>query len=274
MARGSPLPLLMLVCKMALAGPVSYSLINTIQLPSVDIKSFSTTDSTLIVGGDEYLNDPVYVLSSSGQLITSYNTGQVVFSSAWDGSTLGLWDGYYLHTNYGLGIIGSYVYPDYFTTVGFHDGAWTASGVASGNSGTLTVVLNKFDNNTFASIGTESYAIQTSTAITSTPVYGIADHNGDLFLGLQGLNQLYEFSGSTLVQTIPIPTSFGPRGIGFIGADLFVADPSNSSVYELAPTSTPEPSTGAYLGFVTTFLFLAKGRHLSGALRRRIHHVS
>src|SRR5271157_2328011 len=49
MRRGSPLPPLMLFCQMASAGTVYYSLTNTIQLPTVDIKSFSTTDSTLIV---------------------------------------------------------------------------------------------------------------------------------------------------------------------------------------------------------------------------------
>src|SRR5260370_4366317 len=42
---------------------------------------------------------------------------------------------------------------------------------------------------------------------------------------------------------ILFPTSFGPRGIGFLGADLFVAERSHSTTYKLAPISQPPRAT-------------------------------
>jgi hypothetical protein len=94
--------------------------------------------------------------------------------------------------------------------------------------------------------------INTGTAISGTPIYDFAEQNGNLFVGLQGIEKVYEFSNGNLVQTIDVPTSFGPRGIAIIGNELFVADRENQQIYELSPT--PEPGTWA-MGLLGGLIF-------------------
>ena len=226
----------------------AFVLTNTISLPTVDIKNIASNGVNLLVLGNVFLNDPILTYSPSGQLLSTYQTGLGLGAIAWTGSEATVLPGASDDVAYQIQLpngpnsgpigIGPFSFPN---GLGFDGTNLLVADTATGLAGVLTITLHELNPVTDATVGNESLVINTGTGITGTPVYDFAVHNGDLFIGVQGVNDVYEFStGGSLLQTIPIPTTFGPRGIAFVGNNMFVADRSTSTIYELS--DAPEPS--------------------------------
>jgi len=129
---------------------------------------------------------------------------------------------------------------------GFNGSEIAVTRYALGSEGTLTAEIDMFDCLTYQKVETLSVTVDTGTNIGESPVYGTAWHNGDMFLGFQGVNNVYRFDNQlNLVEEISVATTFGPRGLTFIGDDLFVADGDNNKIYQYA---VPEPTTLLLLG--------------------------
>jgi hypothetical protein len=226
-----------------------FTLTNTISLAGVDIANIASDGTHLLVLGNVHQNDPIGIYTPSGQLLQTYQTGLGLSALAWTGSNLVALQGVSNDLVYRISLpsgpnsgpfgVGPFVAPN---GLGFDGSDLLFADTAFGTAGVLTVTLHEVDPANFATLGSQSVVINTGTTITGTPVYDVAVHNGDLFLGLGGVNNVYEFSSGNLVQTIPVPTSSGPGGIAFVGNDMFVADRPNSNIYELSP-AIPEPGT-------------------------------
>jgi hypothetical protein len=237
--------------KTALADP--FYLQESIELTGVDIKSFTSDGVHLLVGGNAQFHvrsDPIYVYTTTGQLLSTYHflEGAPTAGLAVINGDLVITDSANLYrvSDFPTGnLVGPYNIGTAFsyTGIGFDNVSLLAGGYAYGSDGILTLTLDEIDPSSFIHRGTsQSYTIDTGTNISATPVYGIAEHNGHLFLGLQALDYVYEFSGTDLVQAIPIPTSFGPRGIAFVGDELFVAERAfPGRIFRL--NQVPEPSS-------------------------------
>jgi hypothetical protein len=250
-----------------------FTLTNTISLPGVDIKNIASDGTHLLVLGNVHQNDPIGIYTISGQLLQTYQTGLGLGALAWTGSNLVALQGVSNDLVYRISLpsgpnsgpfgVGPFVAPN---GLGFDGSALLFADTALGTAGVLTVTIHEVDPANFATLGSQSVVINTGTTITGTPVDDVAVHNGDLFLGLEGVNNVYEFSGGTLVQTIAIPTSFGPRGIAFVGNDMFVVDrENNSNILELSP-ATPEPGTYGLAvlgGLAFAILHAIKGKAIS-----------
>jgi hypothetical protein len=196
------------------------------------MKGFTTDGvSHMALVDNVFFDDTIRVYNSTGGLLSAVSSGLALGTITWDGSFYDAIEAgpnparLYQFTSAGAFSSGPHSFGPYSSPlgIGFAGGELLLADLATGTAGLLTITLHKVDPVTFSDQGAQVLTINTGTSITSTPVYGIAEHAGDLFLGLQGLNVIYEFSGASLVQQIPIPTLF-PRGIGFIGNDLFVAD--------------------------------------------------
>jgi hypothetical protein len=143
----------------------SFTLTNTISLGGVNFQNIATDGTNLLVLGSGSLNEPIYVYSTSGQLLETYQTGlsldaltstgtdviavdangNLVQISLPNGPTSGALAGTFAFAN-GLGFDGTNL-------------LLTSYAQSQGIAGNLTVLIQEINPVTFADAGTDSVTI-------------------------------------------------------------------------------------------------------------------
>jgi hypothetical protein len=134
----------------------------------------------------------------------------------------------------------------------------------------LETTIYLYDPVTYALAGTRTVTVNTAgntgINIGSTPVRGVAMHNGDLFVLYEGINSIYRFDpAGNAVQWIGVPGS--TSGISFVGDDLFVSSRSPLAIYRYG--EIPEPATILLALLATGGMFLIANRAGRGFLNGR-----
>jgi hypothetical protein len=233
---------------------LSYQLTDTIDLPGTSILELTHVDENLVIlNNSSTANDTVDIFDLSGNPISSYSTPtrfnsgityngiDIIFGNGGGATsnylremdpTTGTYSGplTYLGSVMGLGFDGTNIYAT----------AWAT--MTGSELGVLTIPITIIDGASYNIVGSTSVTIDTGTEINSTPTYSVSWHNNNLYIAVQGVNQVYQFDASySLIGQIPIITS-NPHGTTFIGDDLYVADRGAGQVYRYSPVPIPPRS--------------------------------
>ncbi len=248
--------LLLAAAAMPTNASAAWQLMETIPLNGVDILEIGSDGTNIIVLSNTSGGDRVWVFDPAGNpIVTNLQTGSAFTSGiTWNGSSAVFARGSTAGSKrlYEMDLeAGSVTGP--FTPVlsptpmglGFNGSQIAVAPYANGSGGVLTCEIRLFNAVTYADEGMLSVTFDTGTGISGTPTYGVAWHNGDLFLSLQAVDRVFRFDANLdLIEEIPIATEW-PRGIAFVGGDLYVADRGAGVLYHYVNCPADLDGSGA-----------------------------
>jgi hypothetical protein len=230
----------------------TWSLVSTIDMTGYDILNIASDQSHLFILNNNVSNGPdaIKVVDLQGNFLRSFDTPSAFsIGITYDGTKIVFGSGpdadhTYLRTMDAL--TGATSVPlssnlRHLNGLGCDSTNLLASYAASGSWGVLTSAIDVLDSSTYNLIRTLSVTYDTGTTIGWTPSYGVARHDGDLFLAISGVNEIYRFDHDLILsERIPV-LSHWSNGLTFVGNDLFVAERGAHKIYRYSPL--PEPST-------------------------------
>jgi hypothetical protein len=275
--------LFILPATLALAdSPIQFQLSNTIGMPAFDMIGLSTDGTNLLVLNNS-TPDMVDEVTTSGSLIRSFNTpSNFNMGIAYNGTSVIFANGtnisgYFLRTmNPTTGATSGPLSSELgtFTSSLLFNGTELFMGAeAQGTSGTLSIPLTEFNPSTFAITGTTTLTVNTGSTITATTVLSLGYYQGDYFVGLQGIPELYQFdSNGNVIAETSIPAD--NDGIAFINNNLYVAVRGAKTIYEYE--QVPEPSTWIMIaaGSISLLMFRSRKSLISFHLRAAVYFTS